>query len=422
MRIVVYPHTMEIGGSQLNALQLAGAVRDLGHEVIIFSEPGPLVQRVRDMGLEHREIPLHRRRPSIVVAATLAHFVRERRVDVVHGYEWPPVIDAFFGLRHRTPIVGTVMSMSVAPFFPRAIPLLVGTELIREAAIEAGHRRVTLLEPPVDTDTDHPSVDGNTFRAKLGIHPDEIMVAMICRLVPELKLEGLLTACSAVEELTRTCGRVRLVIVGDGRARMDVAEQAAKVNAATGRQIVLLTGEILDPSPAYAAADIMVGQGGSALRGMAFGKPLVVVGERGFSELLTPDSAPTFLRQGWYGLGPGSLGTGALALRLALERLVDSVELRHKLGFFARQLVVERFSLNRAAQLQEKEYIAAMQERIGGGRMILDLSRCATGVLGAKLLRKYRRWRGTAAIDDSNASPVVAEQLIGGKGQVGPRP
>ena len=55
--ILVYPHTMEIGGSQLNAVQLAGAVRCLGHEVIIVSEAGPLVQRVREMRLEHVEIP-----------------------------------------------------------------------------------------------------------------------------------------------------------------------------------------------------------------------------------------------------------------------------------------------------------------------------------------------------------------------------
>ena len=54
-----------------------------------------------------------------------------------------------------------------------------------------------------------------------------------------------------------------------------------------GRQVVLLTGEIADPRSAYAAADVVVGQGGSALRGMAFGKPLIVVGEEGFSELLT---------------------------------------------------------------------------------------------------------------------------------------
>ena len=38
---------------------------------------------------------------------------------------------------------------------------------------------------------------------------------------------------------------------------------------------------------------------------MAFAKPLVVVGERGFSRVLDEDTLPTFLHQGWYGLGDG---------------------------------------------------------------------------------------------------------------------
>ena len=35
MRVLVYPHSMEIGGSQLNAVELGGAVRDLGHDVVV---------------------------------------------------------------------------------------------------------------------------------------------------------------------------------------------------------------------------------------------------------------------------------------------------------------------------------------------------------------------------------------------------
>jgi glycosyltransferase involved in cell wall biosynthesis len=417
MRILVYAHAMELGGSQLNAIQLAGAVRDRGHEVIVLSEPGPLVDRVRSMGMEHVAIPMNRRRPSLQVTSSLVRLVRERRVDIVHGYEWPPIVEAFIGLGlwRRTPIVGTVMAMSVAPFLPRTVPLAVGTERIREAAVAAGHRRVTLLEPPVDIETDNPAVDGGKFRAEYGIHPDEVVVAMICRLVPELKLEGLLATCDAVADLALTGHRVRLVIVGDGRSRDDVAARAARANAAAGRQVVLLTGEMNDPRLAYAAADITVGQGGSALRGMAFGKPLVVVGERGFSEMLTPATARIFLKQGWYGLGPGSLGSGVPALRLALEPLVSSLELRRELGAFAYQLVVERFSLRQAAQRQEEEYFAAARDPIATGPLAVDLAQCAKGLLGAKLLRKYQRWRGTIAIDDSNALSVVAEVLAGEK-------
>ena len=108
-----------------------------------------------------------------------------------------------------------------------------------------------------------------------------------------------------------------------------------------------------DPRPAYAAADIVIGMGGSALRGLAFAKPLIVVGEDGFSELLTPDNVSTFLSQGWYGRGPGSMGAGSSAMRAALQKLIDDPDLRKNLSASSRQLVLDRFSLKGAAQLQE---------------------------------------------------------------------
>lgn len=417
MKVLFYPHSMEVGGSQLNAVQLAGAVRERGHEVIVLSEAGPLVERVGKMAIEHIELPPFRGRPSPKVIRMIAHLVRRRRIDVVHGHEWPPIIEAFLAERvsHRVAVVGTVMSMSVASFLPRNVPLTVGTEFIRQAAIAAGHRRVELLEPPVDTKADNPSVDGRAFRAEQGIQPDEILLAMVCRLVPDLKLEGLLAACDAVRELAVAGHPVRLMIVGDGRARGDVARRAAEVNAASGYKAVLMTGEMADPSPAYAAADVIIGQGGSALRGMAFGKPLVVIGEQGFSELLTPESTPVFLRQGWYGLGPGSLGAGAPALRMALERLVRSPELRCELGLLGRRLTEQRFSLNHAAQIIENLYSSAMRNPAPFERIIPDIVRVATGLIGSKIGRKYQRWVGKASTDDSNARDLIAAVLANGK-------
>ena len=412
MRIVVYPHTMEIGGSQLNAIQLAGAIRDRGHDVIVLSEPGPLVECVRTLGLEHIEISIDRRRPSLKVLGLLAQIVRERHVDVVHGHEWPPIVEAFFGagLMFGTPVVGTVMGMFVRSFVPRTIPLIVGTENIREAAISAGHRRVALLEPPVDVGADDPddsSINGWEFRTKLGVGPEDVLVVIICRLVRELKLEGLLSACDAVGQLARNGYRVRLVIVGDGPESQEVAERAAKADAAAGCRVVSLAGEMPDPRPAYAASDVVVGQGGSALRGMAFGKPLVVVGEDGYSELLTPLSAPIFLRRGWYGLGRGSLGSGTVALRDALEGLVKSPELRRQLGAFGRQLVVDRFTLKHAAEVLEMEYFTAVNGRIATGSRILDISHSALGILDFKLRRKYQRRR-----DCRNKKSIEAPDLM----------
>jgi glycosyltransferase involved in cell wall biosynthesis len=306
------------------------------------------------------------------------------------------------------------MSMSVAPFLPRSVPLTVGTELIRQAAIAAGHRRVILLEPPVDTRVDNPSVDGRSFRAEQGIQPDEVLIAMVCRLVPDLKLEGLLSACDAVRELALAGKPVRLMIVGDGRARGTIAGRAAEVNAAVGREVILLTGELANPAPAYAAADIIVGQGGSALRGIAFAKPLVVIGEEGFSELLTPESAPTFLRQGWYGLGPGSLGVGVPALSLTLERLVSSPELRRELGIFGRRLTQERFSLDHAAKKLEEFYLSAVKNPASFEQLAVDFAHSTVGLIGNKLQRRYQRWFGSASADDCNARDLIASILRNG--------
>lgn len=412
----MYPHSMEVGGSQLNAIQLAGSLRDRGHEVIVLSEPGPLVERVRKMALEHVQLPRHWGRPSPKVIRTIGRLVRRRRIDVVHGHEWPPIIEAFLGasLSHRTAVVGTVMSMSVASFLPRNVPLTVGTELIRQVATAGGHRHVELLEPPVDTKADNPSIEGRSFRAELGVRPDEVLLTMVCRLVPDLKLEGLLSACNAVRELAVAGHPVRLMIVGDGRARRDVARRATEVNAAAGYKAVLMTGEMADPGPAYAAADIIIGQGGSALRGMAFGKPLVVIGEEGFSELLTPESLPVFLRQGWYGLGSGSLGAGAPALRIALEGLVRSPELRCELGLLGRRLTEQRFSLNRAAEIVENLYSTAMQHPAPCERVMLDFVHVIAGLIRSKIVRKYQRWAGKASTDDSNARHLIAAVLANG--------
>lgn len=413
MKVLVYPHSMEMGGSQLNAIQLAEAVRALGHDVTVASEAGPLLDRVRGTGLRHIEIPRHRSRPSPRVSQMLRSIVNEGDVDVVHGHEWPPIVEAFLsvGLSTRAVVVGTIMSMSVPSFLPRSFPLTVGTEMIRRAAIAAGHQDVTLLEPPVDTSSDHPLVNGANFRAARNIGPDEVAIAMICRLVPDLKLEGLLSACDAVGEIALGGALVRLLIIGDGPARPSVEARAARTNSLVGRNVVVLVGEMSDPRSGYAAADIIIGQGGSALRGMAFGKPLVVVGEDGFSELLTPESAPTFLRQGWYGLGKGSRGAGASALRSALESILASAPLRQDLGGFGRRLVENRFSLAHAAKTIEQTYLHALRSKPSTSRRLADAGRCAAKLANYKVRRKYQRWMGLASTEDDNDRARISAVL-----------
>ena len=40
LKVLVYPHDMAMGGSQLNAIELAAAVGELGHSVAVVGDDG----------------------------------------------------------------------------------------------------------------------------------------------------------------------------------------------------------------------------------------------------------------------------------------------------------------------------------------------------------------------------------------------
>lgn len=389
MKVLVYPHQLVMGGSQINAIELAAAVRGRGHDVTVTAPPGPLVPMIAGLGLDYVPTPVVSDFPSARTARHLARLSRRLGADLVHAYEWRPAIEATFGphLLSRTPLLVTVLSMQVPGFLPRHVPLVVGT---RELAGQQGEqgRRVHLMEPPIDTARNRAS-DGAAARARWGFAADEIVVSVVCRLTHELeKLEGVLAAMDAVEMIAERW-KLRLLVAGGGEGLDEARRKAAAVNGRAGRALVVVAGEMLDPHDAYDAADVMLGMGSSALKGMAFSKPLVVQGTAGFWRLFEPASTGLFLEQGWFGHGGG----GATALAPLLDRLAGDPALRRGLGRLGRALVQRRFSLDHAADRLVDLYAGIVAARLPPGERLRSLSRCAARVAKFRLVAGWRAAR-----------------------------
>ncbi len=423
MRILVYPHDLNMGGSQTNAIELAAAVSRLGHECIVFGRRGSLCERIEELGLEFVESPEPGRRPSLRIARALRQLVIDREIDIVHGYEWPPGMEAAMATEMLPDVaaVCTVMSMAVAPFLPRWLPLVVGTQQISAQEQASGRTAVHLIEPPVDLDHNRPAAvdDVDRFRTEWRLD-DRPVVVVVSRLVPELKSEGILTAIEVAADLADTAP-FQLVVVGDGKARPAVEEAARRTNEAVGRQTVVLTGELSDPRTAYSAADVVLGMGGSALRALAFGKPLVVQGEHGYFRALAPESVDEFRWQGWYGIGVG-VETGPARLRRELLPLLDSASRRADLGRFGRQ-VVDGFSLESAAARQVVVYRDALTQCAGQKRQVVADSRSTVQLVRYHVGQRVARWTGRRRTDDFNAKPVAADRSSGAvrKSSAGPQ-
>ncbi|BCJ49723.1 glycosyl transferase family 1 [Actinoplanes sp. NBRC 14428] len=401
MRLLVGLHHLELGGSQLNALDLATAMRAHGHDVAVFGmhggTPGPVADLARSAGfpvtlVRHRATRGRRVLPARRgVARALTEAAREHRADLVHVYEFPMALDAFYGphLRLGLPFVTTIYGMAVPRWLPRRPELVLGTRELTEQARGYG-MSAHLVEPPVDTDSDDAAVvDGRAFRAAYGIGDDELMLCVVSRLEPEMKAEGIERAMAALPLLGDD--RLRLVVVGDGPSYAALRARAGEVNAALGRAAVVLTGSLEDPRPAYAATDIALGMGGSALRAMAFGTPLVVLGVEGFSRPCTPEELGYFLHAGFFGTGTGELSPAPLAAQI--RALSTDPARRERLGEWSRRTVVERFSLKAATDSLSEVYARALAAPADRRATLAEAGRVAAHKASADLMPPALRQR-----------------------------
>jgi glycosyltransferase involved in cell wall biosynthesis len=374
MRILVFADRLEVGGTQTNAIELSAALRDLyGHEVVLFATPGPMVKVAEAKSLRFVPAPQQKTIPSLGMMRALHHVVRSERPDLVHVWDWPQCVDAYYAIHlvQRVPmIMSDMVSGDLVRLLPKTLLTTYGTPALADQARAAGRRQVEVLVPPVDVHVNAPGiVDPRPFRGQYGIEANDVLLVTVSRLAEHLKGESLRRTIDAVRVLGRDLP-LRLIIVGDGDARAVLERLASKTNAELGRVAVILTGESLEPRAAYAAADIVVGMGGSALRGMAFGKPVIIAGAQGFSSPLTPETAESFYYHGIYGSGAG--GPSNARLIADIRALAENRDQRAALGAFSRQFVLKHFALEKVCAQLEKLCRAAVAERQGFPTAVAD--------------------------------------------------
>ena len=311
----------------------------------MFATPGPMVELVRQKGLRYLPAPETRIHPSPARMRALRDAVRRERPDIIHVWDWWQCLDAYYAvhLPMRMPIIVTDMCPGIARLLPTALPTTFGIPELVDQARASGRRRVELLLPPVDVQSNAPGVvDPRPFRERYAVDDRDVLLITVSRFAESLKGESLRRTIDAVRTLGRDLS-LKLLLVGDGMLRPELQQLADAANAELGRAAVALTGVLLDPRPAYAAADLVVGMGGSALRAMAFGKPVVVVGEHGFSVPFNLQTAESLYYKGFGGVGDGRPGNTPLINDI--KGLAENPHLLRGLGEFSREFVVKNFSL-----------------------------------------------------------------------------
>ncbi|WP_309135068.1 glycosyltransferase [Cellulomonas sp.] len=373
-RALVQLNSLGLGGTQLNAVQLAEALVARGWDSLLVGPRDTLGEgpTILDVAAE-RGVPVEvHDRPETVVsgARALGRTARRWGADLVHVYGSWAERPAYWGpcLLGRRPLVLTVYEMEVDPRTHRWCPLVVGTGYLRDDLRDRPGGAV-LLSPPVDlVRDDRAAVDAAPFLASAGLTGDELRVVVVSRLDEDMKALSVETAIRGVARLDRD--DVVLVVVGGGDAEPRLRALADATNDALGRRAVVLTGALADPRPAYACADVVLGMGGSAARGLAFGAPLVVLGEFGWSRTFDVPDADLLFRNSFWSDERVDDGAGLLATQLA--PLLDDADRRARLGRFGREFAERGYGLEAVADRLADLYAGAAG-RYGARRWAGDL-------------------------------------------------
>lgn len=102
---------LQSGGVERGAVDIAKALKKADFESIVVSKGGILVYQLREAGITHITLPVHRKNPLTIFLniKKIVDLINQHRVDIVHVRSRAPMISAYFACKKTgTKLVSTV--------------------------------------------------------------------------------------------------------------------------------------------------------------------------------------------------------------------------------------------------------------------------------------------------------------------------
>jgi glycosyltransferase involved in cell wall biosynthesis len=262
-------------------------------------------ERARRMDIDYVEVKeRHSFDPRIWTP--LANLVRERRIDIVHSHDYKTDLLAWLlarrlrviplstahgwtGQSPRERWVYYPAGKRLLARFPRVIAV---SSDIRRELVRHGQRedRVTVILNGIDPDAFRRDAFRRAgVRREIGVGAEDVVIGAVGRLERQKRFDLLL---EAFMPLVRARPHLRLVIVGDGSLKSDLAARVAALGLGTS---CILLGHRLDVADLHNAFDLFVqaseyeGTPNAVLEAMAMSTPIVATDVGGTAELAAHD-------------------------------------------------------------------------------------------------------------------------------------
>ncbi len=353
MNILQILPSLETGGAERAAVDVAAALVKAGHTAYVASSGGRMVGEVTAAGATHIQMPANSKNPFIILlnAARLKLFIRAHNIDIIHARSRAPAWSAYFAAKScKIPFVTTFHAAykGTSPFKKLYNGIMAkGDRIIAISQFIAHHIRdnygvdpmkITAVPRGIDFARYNQAAVDETRRAKLRAElqlNNKPLIILPGRLSP---IKGQALAIEALAQLPTR--EFQCLIIGPDQGRSAYRQELIALVERHNISQQIKFVEHTDLLAAYALADLVLspsqvaeGFGRVPVEAQAFGAPVIATALGATSETVLDNVTGWLVPPGDVSALSGAIQT-VLALSPERRREMAETAVRHVRGHF----------------------------------------------------------------------------------------
>ena len=299
MNILFLTGNLQIGGTELYALDYAKSMHQNGHTVFWASiKDGPMYNIANKDGIDLLHCSFEKRNLIYFLFARgqLRKICKEKNIQIVHAidaYTALVAVSAFKGQSQRPYLMWSSVGIGSKSYSIMRILcehyldcIIAPSHFIRNRMIEEKFTPEKIIVYSQSRKMKDFTGDRNALRRQFGFGTSDFVIGTMGRVVP---MKGNRTVINAMSVVVQRCKNVKLLIVGDGSDRNNLEEQVQKLGI---QDNVIFAGFRTDIENMYAVFDMVAfptyyeALGYIPFEAMYYKKPIVASRTGGIPEII----------------------------------------------------------------------------------------------------------------------------------------
>lgn len=349
IRVMHLVHQLGAGGAENGIINIVNNIDQHNFQISIatFVDGGALSQRVQQEKCER--FTLNKREGNdLLLPFKLRKLFQTWQPHILHTHAWGTLCEGVIGAKlARIPIIihgehGTIQEKPINVFVQRQFWRMTNHVLSMSnehrqrlsSIIGFPESRIVVIPNGVASNCFSNCLDKQSAKKKLGFPPDSFIIGTVGRLVPIKNQKMLIKAFASIAEQYPD---TRLLMVGDGPLREELATLAATLNVSSR---VTFAGRRNDVPKQLQAMDLFVlpslseGMSNTLLEAMSTGIPVIATNVGGNPEVITNRISGMLVKS-----------DDPCQLAATISKLIDNKKLRIQMGQEGRKQIEIKFSL-----------------------------------------------------------------------------